>query len=325
MASAIGMVQTAQRLGPALGPGHRRRARAERSACARAFLVSVGVLRRRPGAGDGAVSRRAGDARSADSAQTAAGARHVQQRARLRAFVLLMGVIFAMQFVDRSLARYCRSTSSAAWASRPSRVPIVSGMLFSMRGRDGVASAITSAGRCSTRHSPRAIIAGGVGSPALRAADVACRPRRARRLAIDVRRGRRHRHDRGVRDGRRRDSRERARDRFRVSDQRVAAGARAEPDGERLRRRRAASGAVFAIDAVAARRRRRSSSVVRMDPRATSAPCRAEPRGATGGRRQRRHGAQTVPVRSLRRAPAANEGRGETQRKSRVRTFLTSR
>jgi MFS transporter, DHA1 family, multidrug resistance protein len=166
MASAIGMVQTAQRLGPALGPvigGVLAQLVGLRNAFffASAFyaigLLLVFFMYHEP--------KTPAEAASAKAAEGGAGAGNVAGRARVtfrnvlafEHFVLLMGVIFAVQFVDKSLGPIL-PLYIAEMGVTAERVPIVSGILF------GVLAATASVGHHLTgkmlkTHPPRTIIA----------------------------------------------------------------------------------------------------------------------------------------------------------------------
>ena len=142
MASAIGMVQTAQRLGPALGPVIGG-VLAQLVGLRNAFFFASAFYFDRPAARVLHVSRaedRAGErARAKGDAQKAAGKARVTFRNVLafEHFVLLMGVIFAIQFVDKSLGPIL-PLYIAELGVTPERVPIVSGILFSRARRDRV-------------------------------------------------------------------------------------------------------------------------------------------------------------------------------------------
>ncbi len=127
MASAIGTVQTAQRLGPALGPVIGGLL-AQLVGLRNAFLVSalfyvvgfvlVLVLYTDPPAGSGS--------------RPAAGESRVTFRSVLafEHFVALMAVIFVLQFVDRSLGPILPLYLSELGGG-PDRVALVSGVIFS--------------------------------------------------------------------------------------------------------------------------------------------------------------------------------------------------
>jgi DHA1 family multidrug resistance protein-like MFS transporter len=154
MASAIGMVQTAQRLGPALGPvigGVLAQTVGLRNGFffASAFyfvgLVLVFFMYQEP---------KTQPAKAVESTgKTRVTFRNVLA---FQHFVLLMGVIFAVQFVDKSLGPIL-PLYIAELGVTPDRVPIVSGILF------GVLAATASVGHHLTgkmlkAHPPRTII-----------------------------------------------------------------------------------------------------------------------------------------------------------------------
>ncbi len=162
MPQAIGLVQTAQRLGPGVGPviggllagfvGLRR-----------AFLVTAGFY---------AIALvlvfLLYDERSTHAAPAAA---HESGRVTFRSvlefenFILLMAVIFAIQFVDRSfgpiLPLYIEHVGIAH-----ARVPLAAGVIFSIMAGTG-ALGHHFCGRLLKRFSTRAVIAGGAGVAAL--------------------------------------------------------------------------------------------------------------------------------------------------------------
>jgi DHA1 family multidrug resistance protein-like MFS transporter len=154
MATVIGRVQTAQRLGPALGPViggtvaqlvGLRRAFLVTASFYLAALVLVFVMYREP-----PPSRAVGHRRD--------------QRVTFRNvlafenFILLMAVVFGLQFVDRSfgpvLPLYITALGTPLEA-----VPIVSGVLFSI-GAGCAAVGNHICGALLQRASPRAVIAG---------------------------------------------------------------------------------------------------------------------------------------------------------------------
>lgn len=154
MAYAIGVVQTAQRLGPALGPViggtvaqlvGLRRAFLVTSAFYVVAVVLVFVMYRE---------------RRIERSPSSGGDVRVTFRNVLafENFVLLMIVVFGLQFVDRSfgpiLPIYVGELGTPA-----DRAPLVSGILFSVTaGAAAVGNQIC--GRLLRRHSPRAVIAG---------------------------------------------------------------------------------------------------------------------------------------------------------------------
>lgn len=156
MASAIGMVQTAQRLGPALGPvigGVLAQFVGLRAGFffASAFyfigLVLVFFMYQEP-------KTPAAEAAAKPVARTRVTFRNVLA---FEHFVLLMAVIFAIQFVDKSLGPIL-PLYIAELGVAPERVPIVSGILF------GILAATASVGHHLTgkmlkTRPPRTIIA----------------------------------------------------------------------------------------------------------------------------------------------------------------------
>jgi DHA1 family multidrug resistance protein-like MFS transporter len=134
MASAIGMVQTAQRLGPALGPVFGgvvaalvglRRAFLVAAACYLVAVVLVLVMYHEPG--------RHAHAHATDDPRSTVTFRNVLA---FENFLLMMAVIFGLQFVDRSfgpvLPLYVGQLGVAAV-----RIPLVSGTLFSIAAGAG--------------------------------------------------------------------------------------------------------------------------------------------------------------------------------------------
>ena len=128
MATAIGLVQTAQRLGPALGPVIGGVV-AEVVGLRQAFFVTAGfylvalgvvvVLYRDP-AGPSVGATRDGGARVS-----------VRRLLSAPGFALVMAAIFVMTFVDRSFAPILPLYIERLGAS-PAQVPLVSGILFSV-------------------------------------------------------------------------------------------------------------------------------------------------------------------------------------------------
>ncbi len=154
MAYAIGVVQTAQRLGPAMGPViggtvaqlvGLRRAFLVTSAFYVVAVVLVFLMYRERRIGRNPSS--GGDVRVT-----------FRNVLAFENFVLLMIVVFGLQFVDRSfgpiLPIYVGELGTPA-----DRAPLVSGILFSVTaGAAAVGNQIC--GRLLRRHSPRAVIAG---------------------------------------------------------------------------------------------------------------------------------------------------------------------
>jgi MFS family permease len=153
MAEAIGLVQTAQRLGPAIGPviggilaplvGLRNAFLVAAAVYVFALLV-VFFMYREP----------RGDAETHVSAQQRVTFRDVLA---FENFILLLVVIFGLQFVDRSFGPVL-----PLWIGQlgfaPDRVPLISGVLFSVLALSG-ASGNQVAGLALKRASPRVIIA----------------------------------------------------------------------------------------------------------------------------------------------------------------------
>ena len=134
MAQAIGTVQTAQRLGPALGPVFGgvvaalvglRHAFLVASACYLVAVVLVLVMYHEPGG-----HARAGEA---DDRRSTVTFRNVLA---FENFLLMMAVIFGLQFVDRSfgpvLPLYVGQLGIPA-----ARIPLISGTLFSIAAGAG--------------------------------------------------------------------------------------------------------------------------------------------------------------------------------------------
>jgi DHA1 family multidrug resistance protein-like MFS transporter len=153
VASAIGTVQTAQRMGPTLGPviggalapvvGLRNAFFAAAAFYVAAFILVTALYHEPPGA--------------------RARARHRSEVPfsailRFEDFLLVMLVIFALQFVDRSfgpvLPLYLGELGYAS-----DQVPVVAGVLFSVLAVAAAAGNQLS-GRLLARHSPRVVIAG---------------------------------------------------------------------------------------------------------------------------------------------------------------------
>jgi DHA1 family multidrug resistance protein-like MFS transporter len=135
MATAIGLVQTAQRLGPALGPVIGGVV-AEVFGIRQAFFVTAGfylaalivvvVLYRDP-ASPAAAASRDGRARV-----------NVRQLLSAPGFLLVMAAIFVMTFVDRSFAPILPLYIEGLGVS-PGQVPLLSGVLFSVAALGAVA------------------------------------------------------------------------------------------------------------------------------------------------------------------------------------------
>ncbi len=132
MASAIGIIQTAQRLGPALGPiiGG---AVAQAVGLRRAFLVTAVFYACALALVFWMYDERAVHHELATDREGRISFRNVLA---FENFILLMAVIFALQFVDRSfgpvLPLFVRQLGTAA-----SRVPLIAGLLFSITAGAG--------------------------------------------------------------------------------------------------------------------------------------------------------------------------------------------
>jgi len=167
MPSAIGLVQTAQRLGPAVGPviggvlaglvGLRR------AFLVTALLYAVGLVVVWVMYDDHAVARRHEIDADIDimpgSANLATGPVTFRSVLAFRNFMLMMGVIFGLQFVERSfgpiLPLYIEQIGIAH-----ARVPLVAGILFSIMACSG-ALGHHFCGKLLRRFSTRLVIVGG--------------------------------------------------------------------------------------------------------------------------------------------------------------------
>lgn len=181
LASAIGLVQTAQRLGPALGPVIGG-AIAQIVGLRRAFLVSSGfylfglvlvfVFYREPpidargevpdgrdllrADAPGDTDRRCPPAADGARLDEPGGPVTFRDLRALENFLLMMGAIFGLQFVDRSFGPIL-PLQLAAFGVPDGRVPVVSGILFSLAAGSG-ALGNTACGPLLARFSARAII-----------------------------------------------------------------------------------------------------------------------------------------------------------------------
>ncbi|HSC27386.1 MAG TPA: MFS transporter [Vicinamibacterales bacterium] len=161
MAQAIGIVQIAQRLGPALGPviggtvaqivGLRQAFLVTSSFYLGALILVLSVYREGP-------------PRKTDAA---AGDHRITFRNVLafENFVILMAVVFGLQFVDRSFGPVL-PLYIAELGTPVERVPIVSGVLFSMAAGTAALGNHVS-GRLLRRLSARLVIAGAAAAAAL--------------------------------------------------------------------------------------------------------------------------------------------------------------
>jgi DHA1 family multidrug resistance protein-like MFS transporter len=156
MASAIGLVQTAQRLGPALGPVIGGVV-AEVVGIRQAFFVTAGfylvalgvvvVLYRDP-AGPSVGAGLVGGARV-----------NVRQLLSAPGFALVMAAIFVMTFVDRSFAPILPLYIEGL-GGNPAQVPLLSGILFSVAALGAVAGN-QACEALLRRVAPAVVIAGG--------------------------------------------------------------------------------------------------------------------------------------------------------------------
>ena len=158
MPNAIGAVQTAQRIGPGVGPvigglfaqlfGLRNAFLATAAFYAVALII-VHVM----------YDDRAIHAQPVDAAET--GRVTFRNVLAFRNFILMMSVIFGLQFVDRSfgpiLPLYVEQIGVAH-----ARVPLVSGVLFSIMAFTG-ALGHHFCGKLLRRYASRVVIAGGAG------------------------------------------------------------------------------------------------------------------------------------------------------------------
>ena len=162
MPAAIGTVQTAQRIGPAVGPliggvlaglvGLRRAFIATAMFYAVA-LVMVHVM----------YDDRATHAQPADAAET--GRVTFRDVLAFRNFMLMMGVIFGLQFVDRSFGPVLPLYVEQVGVTH-ARVPIVAGTLFSVMAFTG-ALGHHFCGKLLRHYTSRIVIAGGAAVAAL--------------------------------------------------------------------------------------------------------------------------------------------------------------
>jgi DHA1 family multidrug resistance protein-like MFS transporter len=161
MAYAIGFVQTAQRLGPALGPiiGG---AVAQMVGLRRAFLVTSVFYMTALVLVAFMYDERA--AHHIDARQSA-GRVTFRNVLAFENFILLMGVIFGLQFVDRTFGPVLPLYVSELGTSLD-RVPIVAGLLFSITAAAG-AIGHHICGRLLGRAAARHVIAGSAGMAAV--------------------------------------------------------------------------------------------------------------------------------------------------------------
>jgi MFS family permease len=178
LASAIGTVQVAQRLGPALGPviggviagivGLRRAFLVAAGFYAVGFLLVLFAYRERPLSG--------GSART-DAPRPAAPRLTLRAILRVDNIALLMAVIFGLQFADRSfgpiLPLYLGETGVPE-----ARVPVLSGLLFAVAAGAGALGNVACA-QLVKRLPSRIVLAGCAALAAAAAAVLALEPRLA--------------------------------------------------------------------------------------------------------------------------------------------------
>ena len=160
MSSAIGTVQTAQRLGPAVGPviGGALAALVglRRSFLVTAVFYAVGLISVRMLYDDRVGAGAAAHAAMAEDADPPVSFRSVLA---FQNFALMMAVIFGLQFVDRSLGPVLPLYVEQVGVAH-ARVPLVTGVLFSILACAG-ALGHHFCGRLLKRLSPRVVIAAG--------------------------------------------------------------------------------------------------------------------------------------------------------------------
>ena len=158
MPSAIGAVQTAQRIGPGVGPViggvfaqlfGLRNAFLATAAFYAVALVIVHAL----------YDDRAIHAQPGDAAET--GRVTFRNVLAFRNFILMMGVIFGLQFVDRSFGPVLPLYVEQVGITH-ARVPLVAGTLFSIMAFTG-ALGHHFCGKLLRRYTSRFVIAGGAG------------------------------------------------------------------------------------------------------------------------------------------------------------------
>ncbi len=171
MAASIGAVQTAQRLGPALGPviggivaqvvGLRQAFLVAAALYGAGFLIVLVLYREMPEAQRRARAKVAGFVRFRDVMA-------------LPFFVLLMGVVFGLQFVDRSFGPIL-PLFVAGLGVPLGRVPVLSGIAFSLSAAAaGLGHHVT--GRLLARWPHRTVVTGGCALGAAAALGVAAAP-----------------------------------------------------------------------------------------------------------------------------------------------------
>jgi len=163
MPSAIGLVQTAQRLGPAVGPviggvlaglvGLRR------AFIVTALFYAIGLVAVYVMYDDHATHAVAADAAAGDGVPNAANPVTFRDVLAFQNFILMMVVIFGLQFVDRSFGPVLPLWVEAVGVGRAS-VALVSGVLFSIMACTGALGHHV-CGKLLRRYSTRLVIGGG--------------------------------------------------------------------------------------------------------------------------------------------------------------------
>jgi MFS family permease len=162
MPQAIGLVQTAQRIGPAIGPvigGVMAGLVGLRGGfLATAAFYGIGLVVVHLMYDDGATSGAAGSG-GEPPGEGAGGRVSFRSVLAFQNFILMMGMIFGVQFVDRSfgpvLPLYVEQIGTAH-----ANVPIISGVLFSVMACTG-ALGHHFCGKLMRRYPARSVIAGG--------------------------------------------------------------------------------------------------------------------------------------------------------------------
>jgi len=158
MPSAIGAVQTAQRIGPGVGPviggvfAHLFGLRNAFLATAAFYAVALLIVH-------ALYDDRAIHAQPSDAAET--GRVTFRNVLAFRNFILMMGVIFGLQFVDRSFGPVLPLWIEQVGITH-ARVPLVAGTLFSIMAFTG-ALGHHFCGKLLRRYVSRFVIAGGAG------------------------------------------------------------------------------------------------------------------------------------------------------------------
>jgi len=161
MPSAIGAVQTAQRIGPGVGPviggifAHLFGLRNAFLATAAFYAVALVIVH-------ALYDDRAIHAQPSDATET--GRVTFRNVLAFRNFILMMGVIFGLQFVDRSFGPVLPLWVEQVGVAH-ARVPLVSGVLFSIMALTG-ALGHHFCGKLLKHYTSRFVIAGGAGCAA---------------------------------------------------------------------------------------------------------------------------------------------------------------